>query len=42
MMDMDSLPAELLSFGEAAAQHETGTDRIADAAAVPLGKGTPR
>ena len=38
MTDTDSLPAEQLSFGEAAAQHETGPDRIADAAVLSTGQ----
>ncbi|MCY4478553.1 MAG: hypothetical protein OXB97_01530, partial [Rhodospirillales bacterium] len=39
MTDPESRPAETLSFGEAAAEDETGADRISDAAAVPVGKG---
>ncbi len=39
MTDSDSLPAEPLSFGEAAAEDEAGTDRVKAAAAVPSGPG---
>ena len=39
MTDTDSLPAELRSLEEAAAEDETGADRIADAAGVPVGQG---
>ena len=39
MMDSDSLPAEPLSFGEAAAEDEARAGRVEDAAAVPSGPG---
>ena len=38
MTDPDSLPAEALSTGEAAAEDETGADGIGDAAVVPFGQ----
>ena len=38
MTDPDSLPAEPLSFGGAAAEDETGADGIGDAAVVPFGQ----
>ena len=39
MTDPDSLPAELRSFEEAAAEDETGADRITESAALPVGQG---
>ena len=39
MTDPDSLPAEPRSLEEAAAEDETGADRIADWAAAPAGQG---
>ena len=39
MTDPDSLPAGLRSLEETAAEDETGADRIADAAAAPVGQG---
>ena len=39
MTDPDSLPAELRSFEEAAAEDEAGAAAFADAAAVPVGQG---
>ena len=39
MRDTDSLPTELRSFEQAATEDETGADRIADSAAVPVGQG---
>ena len=38
MTDPDSLPVELVSFGEAAAKNETGPGGTGDAAVVPFGQ----
>ena len=39
MTDLDSPPVGPLSFGETAAEDETGTDSTGDAAVVPFGQG---